>query len=204
MSDSDLIRRLGALDTATLHELGAKTTLNESIRMLSGSRLVGQALTVLCPAGDNLMIHVAVARAQPGDVLVVQCHDPDYGVWGEVLSVGAMSRGVAGLVLDGSVRDLAAIRALDFPLFAAGTCLRGTGKSARGAVNVAVSCGGAVIWPGDYVVGDESGIVVFQPGEASAIADRGEERVRKEALMMQQLRDGRTTLELLGLEGRFA
>ena len=119
MSDSDLIRRLGALDTATLHESGAKTTLNGSIKMLSGSRrLVGQALTVLCPAGDNLMIHVAVARAQPGDVLIVQCHDPDYGVWGEVLSVGAMSRGVAGLVLDGSVRDLAAIRALDFPLFA--------------------------------------------------------------------------------------
>jgi 4-hydroxy-4-methyl-2-oxoglutarate aldolase len=203
MSDA-LIERLAALDTATLHESGATTTFNAAIRMLSGSqRLAGRALTVLCPAGDNLMIHVALTKAMPGDVLVVQCHDPDYGVWGEVMTVGAMSRGVAGLVLEGSVRDLAAIRALDFSVFASGTCLRGTSKTAIGDINIAVSCGGAVVWPGDYIVADESGIVVIKPDQASAVADRGEQRARNEAVTMKQLRGGQTTLQLLGLEGRY-
>lgn len=204
MDDNSISRRLAAMDTATLHESGAAMTMNGDIRLLSGSqRLAGPALTVLCPPGDNLMIHVAVARARPGDVLVVQCHDPDYGVWGEVLSVAAMSRGVAGLVLDGSVRDLAAIRALDFPVLARGTCLRGTVKETPGAVDVPIACGGAMVRPGDIIVGDESGIVVIKPSEAGEIAARGEERGRKEAVMMAQLRSGRTTMELLGLEGKF-
>jgi len=99
------LERLRALDTATLHESGAQATMRPEIRMLSGDcRLAGPALTVACPPGDNLMIHLAVAPAQPGTVLVAQCHDPGYGVWGEVLTVAAMARRIAGLVLDGSVR----------------------------------------------------------------------------------------------------
>ena len=165
-------------------------------------RNAGPAFTVLCPPADNLTIHVAVAEAKPGAVLVVQCHDPNYWVWGEVLSVAAISRGIAGLILDGSIRDLPAICALDFPVFARGTCLRGTAKDKRGAVNIAIACGGAPVWPGDIVVGDESGVVVIKPDTAEQIAARGEERGRKEATVMQELRKGRTTMQLLGLEGR--
>src|SRR6516165_3916072 len=138
------LERLRALDTATLHESGAQATMTPEIRMLSGDhRLAGPALTVMCPPGDNLMIHVAVARAQAGAVLVVQCHDPGYGVWGEVLTVAAMARGIAGLVLDGSVRDLGAIRRMGFPVFARGTALRGTTKSALGAIAIVTTCGGS-------------------------------------------------------------
>jgi 4-hydroxy-4-methyl-2-oxoglutarate aldolase len=198
----DICRRLAAMDTATLYESGARSTMDSGIRHLSGrERLAGPALTVLCLPGDNLMIHVALAGAKPGDVLVVQCHDPGYGVWGEVLTVAAMARGVAGLVVDGSVRDLAATRALDFPVFARGTCLRGTAKTGRVPFNVPVSCAGCIVSPGDIIVADESGIVVIAPGEAAAIAERAEERVAKEAAMMEELRRGRTTLELLGLDG---
>ncbi|MBV8141452.1 MAG: RraA family protein, partial [Verrucomicrobia bacterium] len=114
-----IVGQLRALDTATLFESGARATMGPEIRMLSGDcRLAGPALTVMCPPGDNLMIHLAVARAQTGAVLVVQSHDPGYGVWGEVLTIAAMARGIAGLVLDGSVRDLGAIRRLGFPVFA--------------------------------------------------------------------------------------
>ena len=88
-----LAERLAALDTATMHESGAKAILSPEIRMLSGNGcVVGPARTVMCHPGDNLMIHVGVAEAEKGDVLVVQCHDPGYGVWGEVLSVAAMAR----------------------------------------------------------------------------------------------------------------
>src|ERR1700742_2478549 len=108
-----LAEDLRAQDTATLYESGAHGTMTQNIRMLSGDRrLAGYALTVVCHPGDNLMIHVAVARAPTGAVMVVQSHDGSYGVWGEVLTVAAMTRGIAGLVLEGSVRDLGAIRRL--------------------------------------------------------------------------------------------
>jgi 4-hydroxy-4-methyl-2-oxoglutarate aldolase len=196
--------RLRALDTATLHESGARMTMTPEIKMLSGDcRLAGPALTVMCHPGDNLMIHVAVARAQPGTVLVAQCHDAGYGVWGEVLTVAAMARGIAGLVVDGSVRDLGAIRRLGFPVFARGTALRGTAKSARGAVGVVTTCGGTPVWPGDLIVADESGIVVIRPQEAEHIVATAEERCRKEAAMMEELRGGRTTMDLFGLDEGF-
>jgi 4-hydroxy-4-methyl-2-oxoglutarate aldolase len=198
-------KRLGALDTATLYESGAHTTMTPEIRMLSGDhRLAGPALTVMCPPGDNLMIHMAVARAQAAAVLVVQCHDPGYGVWGEVLTVAAMARGIAGLVLDGSVRDLGAIRRLGFPLFARGTALRGTAKAAVGAIALVTTCGGAPVWPADLIVADESGIVVIRPQEVEHILARAEERCRKEAALMNELRGGRTTIDLLGLDNRSA
>jgi len=200
---TNLTERLRALDTATLYESGAHAAMTSEIRMLSGdSRLAGPALTVLCPPGDNLMIHVAVARAQAGAVLVAQCHDARYGVWGEVLTVAAKARGIAGLVLDGSVRDLGAIQRLGFPVFARGTALPGTAKSARGAVGVVTSCGGAPVWPGDLIVADESGIVVIRLQEAEHILARAEERCRKEATMMDELRGGRTTMDLFGLDER--
>jgi 4-hydroxy-4-methyl-2-oxoglutarate aldolase len=135
--------------------------------------------------------------------LVVQCHDAGFGVWGEVLTVAAMAHGVIGLVLDGSVRDLAAIRRHGLSVFARGTCLRGTVKSSIGTVGAPISCGGQPVWPGDLIAADESGIVVISPGDAEGILLRGEERGRKEAAIMSELRAGRTTLELLGLEGRF-
>jgi len=200
-----VVERLRALDTATLFESGARATMGSEIRMLSGDcRLPGPTLTVVCPPGDNLMIHLAVARAETGAVLVAQCHDPAYGVWGEVLTVAAKARGIAGLVLDGSVRDLGAIRRLGFPVFARGTALPGATKSARGAIGLVATCGGALVWPGDIIVADESGIVFIRPDEAEHVLARAEERCRKEAAIMNELRAGRTTMDLLGLDEKSA
>jgi 4-hydroxy-4-methyl-2-oxoglutarate aldolase len=196
-----LVEQLRALDTATLFESGARATMGPEIRMLSGDcRLAGPALTVVCPPRDNLMIHLAVARAPIGTVLVAQSHDPAYGVWGEVLTVAAKARGIAGLILDGSVRDLGAIRRLNFPVFARGTALPGTTKSARGAIGSVTTCGGALVWPGDIIVADESGIVLIRPDETEQVLARAQERCRKEAAMMNELRAGRTTIDLLGLD----
>jgi 4-hydroxy-4-methyl-2-oxoglutarate aldolase len=173
--------------------------------MLSGDRcVVGRALTVMCYPGDNFMIHVAVARAGPGDMLIVQTNDAGYGVWGEILTVAAQSRGIVGLVIDGSVRDLAAIRRREFPVFARGVCLRGATKVRDGTVNAPISCGGQPVWGGDVIAADESGIVIMSPGDVEQILTRAEERSRKEAAMMSELRSGRTTMELLGLEGKLA
>jgi 4-hydroxy-4-methyl-2-oxoglutarate aldolase len=204
-SPTTITARLSSMDTATLYESGATNTMSTDIRMLSGTgRVAGTALTVLCHPGDNLMIHAGVAAAKEGDVLVVQCNDPGFGVWGEVLTVAAQARKIAALVVDGSVRDLGAVRDLGFPVFARGTRLKGTVKDTLGALNVPMACGGSLVWPGDYVVADESGIVVIRPDAAEQIAERGEERVRKEADMMAKLRAGKTTVELLNLAGRLS
>jgi 4-hydroxy-4-methyl-2-oxoglutarate aldolase len=205
MTTQTFAGRLAAFETATLHESGAMVILSSKLRMLSGAgRLAGPALTVMCPPGDNLMIHVAVAQATEGQVLVVQTHDDRYGVWGEVLTVAAQARGAAGLVLDGSVRDLASIARRRFPVFARGVALKGTGKSGLGSVGETISCGGQPVRSGDFIVADESGIVVIPPDQVESIATQAEERVRKEADMMEALRHGRTTLELLGLRQGFS
>jgi 4-hydroxy-4-methyl-2-oxoglutarate aldolase len=200
-----IVEDLRAQDTATLYESGAHATMTQNIRMLSGDRrLAGSALTVVCHPGDNLMIHVAVARARVGTVMVVQSHDGSYGVWGEVLTVAAMARGIVGLVLEGSVRDLGAIRQLGFPVFACGTALRGTGKAGGGQVGEIIICGGVPVSPDDLIVADESGIVVLRPNEAESVLAKAQERRRKEAIMLKQLRTGRTTMELLGLNDPFS
>ena len=124
--------------------------------------------------------------------------------WGEVLTVAAAARGIAALIVDGSVRDLAAIRRHGFPVFARGTCLRGTVKASIGTVGEVISCGGQPVWPGDIVAADESGIVVMPPDQVEQILLKGEERGRKEATMMDELRSGRTTMELLNLDGKLA
>lgn len=196
-----LAARLAAFDTATLHEAaGQRGAMAPGLHtLLPGRRVAGPALTVACPPGDNLMLHVAVAQARPGEVIVAQCHDASFGVWGEVLSVAALAHGVAALVIDGAVRDIDAIRELDFPIFARGTALRGAQKAMLGLVRAPISCGGLLVWPGDYVIADDSGLVVLPAREVAFVLGQAATRRDKESSLMEQLRQGATTLELLSL-----
>jgi 4-hydroxy-4-methyl-2-oxoglutarate aldolase len=192
---------LAAFDTATLHEAAgqAGAMTRELVSLVPGRRVAGPALTAACPRGDNLMLHAAVAQAQPGDVLVAQCHDGSYGVWGEVLTEAALARGVVALVVDGSVRDMDGIRALGFPVFARGTALQGATKKQLGTLQAPVSCGGVLVRPGDYVVADDSGIVSIAADLVEAVIASAAARREKEARLIEELRRGRTTIELLDL-----
>jgi 4-hydroxy-4-methyl-2-oxoglutarate aldolase len=196
-----LARALLAFDTATLFESAAQPgSMGPEIRPLAaGYRIAGPALTVACPPGDNLMLHAALAEARPGEVLVAQCHDAGYGVWGEVLATSAMARGVAALIIDGAVRDVDAMRAKGFPVFARGTALRGAAKKRRGLLRQAISCGGLLVWPGDMVIADDSGIVVLSPAEVAGTLERAAARQAKEETMMAALEAGASTVELLQL-----
>jgi 4-hydroxy-4-methyl-2-oxoglutarate aldolase len=193
--------RLAEFDTATLYEAAnQRGAMAPGLRtLLPGVRVAGPALTVICPPGDNLMLHAAVADARPGEIIVAQTHDPSFGVWGEVLTVAAMARGVAALVVDGSVRDIDSIRALGFPIFARDTALRSARKVERGCLRMPTSCGGLLVWPGDYLVADDSGIVVLAAGAAETVLEAALARRDKEAVLMDDLRRGGTTLDLLQL-----
>jgi 4-hydroxy-4-methyl-2-oxoglutarate aldolase len=202
LRDAELCARLAAHDSATLYEAsGQRGAMRPGIHALQlGKRVAGRALTVLSPPGDNLMLHAAIAAARPGEILVAQCHDGAYGVWGEIMTEGAMARGIAALVVEGSVRDIDTIRALGFPVFASGTSLLGTTKAVLGCLRVPISCGGQLVWPDDYIVADDSGIVVLSAATAQATLEAAEARRAKEAATIERLRAGATTMELMALE----
>jgi 4-hydroxy-4-methyl-2-oxoglutarate aldolase len=145
------------------------------------------------------MLHRAVARAEAGDVIVARCGGALHGYWGEVLAEAALARDVAGLVIDGAVRDVEAIRELRFAVFAAGIALPGTGKSVEGSVAEPIEVRGARIECGDAVVADSSGVVAIAAGAVAEVHARARARSDKERGIIEALRQGRTTLELLGL-----
>jgi 4-hydroxy-4-methyl-2-oxoglutarate aldolase len=193
--------RLIDFDTATLYEAAAEGAFAPGLLALSGEgRVAGPALTAASPPGDNLAVHRAVAQAREGEILVVQTHDWGYGVWGAILTVAAMARGIRALVIDGSVRDLDAIRELRFPVFARGTALVGTQKREPGVVRGPVTCAGRLVQPGDLIVADVSGVVAIRQERVEEVLEAAAARRDKEAGLLRQLRGGRTTIDLLGLE----
>jgi 4-hydroxy-4-methyl-2-oxoglutarate aldolase len=149
--------------------------------------------------GDNLLLHRAVANAASGDVLIAKMSDYyEAGYWGEILSVAAMARSIAGLVIDGCVRDAAEIESLGFPVFCRGLCIRGTTKFGQGTLNAPITIGDVTIAPGDLIVGDRDGVVIILAAIAAEAIEKSRAREEKEANTLAQLRSGKTTLEIYG------
>jgi RraA family protein len=159
-------------------------------------KLVGRALTVKVRPGDNLMIHKAIDIAEPGDVIVVDGGgEVTQALVGELMQMHAQMCGVAGFVIDGAVRDIAAFYEADFPCFARGNTHRGPFKEGPGEINVPVAIGGLVIGPGDLIVGDEDGLVAVPPDQLDAVlaaakAQEQKEQQRKGAILARQDKRG--------------
>lgn len=192
--------RLGRIETATLSDtMGRHGAMSHRIRPLErGMRLVGNALTVQCWRGDNLMVHKALQLAQPGDVLVIDTgRTYDGTVMGRNMSLFAQRVGVAGIVVDGSVRDTAALIEMGFPVYCVGVVPRSAYKQGVGSVNVPVTCGDLVVNPGDIVVGDDDGVVVVPHQIAEEVADAAERRNAMEAQQEQDVQGEDLPLEIL-------
>lgn len=189
--------------TPTLYEaLGQRFALDHAIKPIYPSaRVVGRALTVQLAPADNLDLHRAIYNAQEGDVIVADANGYlESGIWGEVTTVAAQSVGLAGLVLDGAVRDTREIAQLDFPVFARGVSIKGSGKNGGGSIGSSIICGGVRVQTGDIVVADADGIVCIPPELFQEGLDKGRARDEKEADVMSQLKQGKRTLDLLGFE----
>lgn len=165
-----------------------------------GARVAGPAFTVQGAGGDNLALHLALAAAPAGSVLVADLGGAANGHWGEVMAVGAQARGLLGLVIDGGVRDRADQAALNFPVFCRGGTVRGTHKDVPGHLGVPVTVGGLVVRTGDLVVGDADGVVVLPADRARAVLDAADERVANEQEIFAKLRAGATTLQVYKLD----
>jgi 4-hydroxy-4-methyl-2-oxoglutarate aldolase len=205
--DQDAVRTLRQLGVATVHEAQGRTGLMRPYLrpIYATARAGGAAVTVSCQPGDNLMIHAALELCQAGDILVVTTtSESTDGMFGELLAVSSRARGVAGLVIDAGVRDLADITAMDFPIWAKAISAQGTVKATAGSVNVTVVCAGAIVRPGDVIVGDADGVCVVRRDAAAEVARLGLDRVGKEEKTRERLRNGELGLDFYGFRARLA
>jgi RraA family protein len=177
----EILRRFGAYGAADVSDLMNRLyTMNPSIKPMTPRelRLLGPACTVKVFPGDNLMVHKSLDLANPGDVLVIDASSSMMtAVLGDLVSTKARHRGIAGVVVDGLVRDLDGILALgDLPVFARGSTPLGPLHRGPGEVNYPVSVGGIVVNPGDVIVGDADGVVVVPQESAEALLERLDSR----------------------------
>jgi 4-hydroxy-4-methyl-2-oxoglutarate aldolase len=201
-ADADLVKRLGALGTATVHEAyGRSGLMKPYLRPVwAGGEAAGTAVTVLAHPGDNWMIHVAVEQCQPGDMLVVGCSaDNTDGMFGDLLATSLMARGVKGLVIDAGARDAKSLREMGFPVWSKAISAKGTVKASLGAVNIPVVCGGVNVIPGDAVIADDDGIVVVRPKDAVEVVTKGEKRHADEEGKRKQLAAGVLGLDMYNM-----
>jgi RraA family protein len=158
----------------------------------SKATMAGTAVTVRCRGGDNLVVLRAFDDCRPGDVLVVDAGgDLSNAVLGGIMSAGAAMLGLAGVVVDGAIRDVGEIREREFPVYARGANHRGPYKNGPGEINVPVCIGGMVVEPGDIIVGDQDGLLAFPPSEAATLIDKALAQQKKEELQMEEIRQGR-------------
>ncbi|GHE80274.1 4-carboxy-4-hydroxy-2-oxoadipate aldolase/oxaloacetate decarboxylase [Amycolatopsis deserti] len=201
-ASTEQVDKLAEYGVATVHEaLGRTGLLGPELRPIQdGARVGGTAVTVLCWPGDNLMIHAAVEQCRPGDLLVVTttstCHD---GLFGELFATALAYRGVRGLVTTTGVRDVADLRAMDFPVWSAAVSAQGTVKATAGAVNVPVVVGGQLIHPGDAILADDDGAMVVPREDIDEARVKSQARTEKEEAARRAFREGELGLDRYGL-----
>ena len=201
-ADAEVVKRLGALGTSTVHEAyGRAGLMKPYLRPAwAGGEAAGTAVTVLAHPGDNWMIHVAVEQCKAGDILVVGCTaDNTDGMFGDLLATSLQARGVAGLVIDAGCRDVKSLRAMGFPVWSKAVSAKGTVKSTLGAVNIAVVCAGVNVHPGDAVVADDDGVVVVARKDAGDVAAKAEKRHADEEGKRRQLAAGMLGLDMYNM-----
>jgi 4-hydroxy-4-methyl-2-oxoglutarate aldolase len=199
----ELVKQLGSVPTGILSDCMNRTqALDAGIRPIApGLKICGPAFTVQSVESNNWGAHQALVLAKAGDVLVLAARGGmQSAVWGHVMTQAAKNRGLAGVVIDGCVRDSAENRSDTLPIFARGICPAGPHKGWPCNLNVPVSCAGVAVLPGDIVVGDDDGVVVVPASRAIQVLEESSKRMATEKDWYRRLQAGESTVSLLGLK----
>ncbi|HEX7866767.1 MAG TPA: RraA family protein [Variovorax sp.] len=197
---SDLVQQASAFQPAILADVaGRRGALHGRIQALRHRmKLAGSALTVEVRPGDNLMIHAAIALAKPGDVLVIDGKgDQSAALMGTIMMNACRQVGIAGVVIDGAVRDSVEIDEMGFPVFSVGTNPNGPTKLASGRIGHPVSVGGVAVRPGDLIVGDADGVVVVEREKVETLLQAAQKKVEDEAARIDAIKQGNTAAKWL-------
>jgi len=190
---AEVVERFARLPVANVSDSMSRLTAGGArLRPMHGSGgLAGPALTVKTAPGDNLMVHKAIALAEPGDVIVVDAGgDLTNAITGEMMLMQMVKRGVAGLVINGAIRDAGFIRSQTFPVFAAGVTHRGPYKNGPGEINVAIAIDGMVIEPGDLIIGDDDGLLCVPFDQTEAVFRAATAKFEAEQKQMANIEAG--------------
>jgi len=195
-----LIRELQSHSVSTVYEAQGRTgLLDPGLKPLSqGQSVVGPAVTAICHAGDNLMVHAAIEALQPGDILVVSTLGQyNAGMVGELIVTALINRGVKGLVIDSGIRDAKEIRQLGFPVWEITS--RGSTKTRGGWVNAPCVCGGVEINPGDIIMADDDGVLHVEREQAERSLQAADKRVQKELETKKRIGEGQLSVDFYNL-----
>ncbi len=201
---TDALSKYGA---ATVHEAQGRTGLmNPRLRPIyRGPAISGTAVTVTAPPGDNWMIHVAAEHCREGDIMVVSpiSHSVS-GYFGDMLGALLKARGVRGLIIDAGCRDVDELQEMGFPVWSRAICAHGTVKESLGDVNIAISCGGIVVNPGDAIVADNDGVVVVPRLDVGRVAEASRAREERETMIRKRYSSGELGLDINNMRPRLA
>jgi 4-hydroxy-4-methyl-2-oxoglutarate aldolase len=196
---------LAELGSATVYEAGGRRGYvdAELIQAVPGSRAAGPARTVRCGQDDNLMVHAAIAEAEPGEILVLTMPEPrPVALVGDLLATQARERGVAALLIDASIRDVEELAEMGLPIWARWVRVRGAGKDVAGTIGAPVEVGGATIRQGDVVVLDADGVAVVEHERLDEVLAASRERAERERVKRAKLQQGALSYDLDGLRER--
>lgn len=191
--DTGLVNRFRELPVANIDDcMNRMAAVHQDIRPVNNAKLLGPAFTVKVPQGDNLMFHKAMDLAMPGDVIVIDAGGmSNRAIFGELMINYCKLRGIAGVIVDGTIRDYDTLSQMDFPVYARGINPNGPYKNGPGEIGTTITFGGQVVRPGDIIAGDADGIIIIRPEEAAELADKAEAVLKKENGIMETMeRDG--------------